>query len=303
MRNPRRTLRFFAAAALICLPMVGVPLAGDGSAAAAGLPLSHTCAGTWWAMQDVPTGTTVLTAELSCTDETVWFDGSTASAFHPCPGDGATTVTFQGTQNTGTGTPDVAATWILRGASGLFGVTASVATGEKWVGALEDVGGTASCLTSSGGEAALVSSPQSTPAPDLLACRAAGTVGPNVQNGGRSGYSFSGTASGSGTCESAQGPWSLSYTGDWSESGVWGQAPNCPGAYQVTIDVTNPSSGASMSSLQNWDPSGPDNPHPTTVGTPGVEPLGAGVISQSPDACTLPATMSTSTDWIFAISG
>jgi hypothetical protein len=158
---------------------------------------------------------------------------------------------------------------------------------------------------------AAVASP---PASDVLTCNATGSVGPNGLGGGRGGFFFSGPAQGSGSCQSAEGAWTVSYTGSWGESGPWGQPPQCPGTYYVTVTVTNQPTGLSQTEQQTWappsdslcTPSANTEPRPIevtkTVPPNQGSPLGAGTIQESPDPATLPSTMSTVTNWSFALA-
>jgi hypothetical protein len=152
----------------------------------------------------------------------------------------------------------------------------------------------------------------SAPVSDALTCNATGSVGPNGLVGGREGYFFSGPAQGAGSCQSAEGAWTLSYTGSWGESGPWGQPPQCPGIYYVAVTVTNQQTGLSQTEQQTWSQNTLCSPAPTTEPRP-IEvtssvppnlgsPLGAGTIQESPDPSTLPSTMTTATTWTFVLS-
>jgi hypothetical protein len=156
----------------------------------------------------------------------------------------------------------------------------------------------------------------SAPVSDTLACNATGSVGPNGLGGGREGYFFFGPAQGAGSCQSAEGAWTLSYTGSWGEIGPWGQPPPCPGTYNVTVTVTNQQTGVSQTEQQTWSPPSDQSslctpaantePRPIEVTSsvpPNLgSPLGAGTIQESPDPSTLPSTMTTATTWTFLLN-
>jgi len=112
-----------------------------------------------------------------------------------------------------------------------------------------------------------------------------------------------GPASGSGSCRSAEsGTWDLQYTGSWAEgysSNAW-----CPGDYDVHLTVTNRSTGRTLHQEQLWFPKEQNGEEVFYVESSynGL-PVGAGTITESPDACSYPMSMSTATNWVFVIPG
>jgi hypothetical protein len=141
----------------------------------------------------------------------------------------------------------------------------------------------------------------SRPAPTVLACQATGSVGPNGLGGSpTSGPLLMGPTSGTGSCRSADsGSWNLQYTGIWWEG--YGSNAWCPGDYNLDVTLTRRTNGRTLHQQQTWLATEQNGEHVFQVESYPAVPVGAGTISESPDACTYPMSMSTAATFVLVI--
>jgi hypothetical protein len=284
---------------LVGLSLLGIAIGPGalGSARAVALPGVDACTGAGATSPDYVTGIWKMNGGFSCLLHQYNFDGSTSSGpLSLCPGSGLSDVSFQGTVTRDDGAT-ASAVWTILGASGVYALSMNSGLGT-FVGAVAPY--ELPCSPNwvpFNVVAARIST--SSPVPELLSCQATGTAGPNAIDWGPV-TTFGGAASGSGVCRSATAEtWDLSYDGSWQEG--YGGNAWCPGHYLVNVTVTNRSNGEMLTQQQYWAPQNGQK----TFQIETLAPLttGVGTISESPDSCTYPASMTTSTNLVFTIAG
>jgi hypothetical protein len=301
----RRTLKVGHGRLLTAALCVGLA-AGPGSvsaARAAKVPVPDACVGLGNTFFNSDAHVLSASGTLFCGLHTYSFAVATSSAPDLCLGGDFARVAFIGTVNKDFD-PPVPASMKIAGASGVYLVTMQAGQ-ARWIGGLISAVGLNMCdATSAPLTIVAAEVPPSAPLPVALACRASGTVGPNIISTPRSGpVGDGGPISGSGTCISMDGRWDLTYTGDWGGTGP-DQSTACPGAYNVYLTATSRANGRTVKQYQSWVENSKNGMAAfvaTSVGLAGVGPVGVGTIKQSPDPCTLPASMTTVANWVLFV--
>jgi hypothetical protein len=136
--------------------------------------------------------------------------------------------------------------------------------------------------------------------PNVFVCQATGSVGPIVAAGGSLGTQYYGNAQGTGTCQSLQGSWTVSYSGIWQAS-VNDSTLSGPGTtgYALSLTLTNVATGQVLQRDQVWDESqsGPlirVEPNNATV-----VPDGAGIVNETPTTRAYSDPFTTAANWFF----
>jgi len=238
-----------------------------------------------------------MNGSLSCATHRYVFDGTTSTqSLDMCLGSGATRAQFRGTV-TKDGVPG-SGSWTVTGSTGVYALNIKSDFGS-FVGSLATYLPCPASWFDQVFAGAHYSS--SSPAPQVFACHATGNEGPNVISypGGDGQDYFTGPATGSGSCLSELGEWTVQYSGTWSEAGPF-PPTQCPGVFLLNVTVTNRSSGVSLQQSQSWSDTGAAGVNLFEVDSSGV-PIGAGVDLESPDPCTFSPYMTTNTTWVFAI--
>ena len=142
---------------------------------------------------------------------------------------------------------------------------------------------------------------------NVFVCQASGSVGPIVGAGDSSGIQYYGNAQGTGTCQSSQGSWTVTYTGQWEatvNTSTVSPPPN--DGYAVSLTLTNTATGQVVQRDQIWQEldasplirvdSGIDS------ADAGLVPDGAGIVYETPATRAFTDPFTTTTNWFFGLT-
>jgi hypothetical protein len=206
-------------------------------------------------------------------------------------------LTFAGTE-TVNGSDPTPASWTLVGGAGVFLATTSSATG-KGAGVWDITSGGSCGEGGAFGDVVLARDAPSKTAPTAFVCQALGSVDGIHSIGGRAGYSWTGTASGAGSCKASSGARGRTV----SYSGTWLMPPCGTDWFDVDLAITTPSTGLVTHIANLWQH--PSKKAPVLVEDESSSPIGAGSVSETPPLPCDPAVGSsfvTSATWAFVVA-
>ena len=279
----------------ICLCAFAVGPGNVGAARAVNIPAPDVCVGIPHLVINPVTNEWYNFGALWCGLHDFYIDGtSTAPLADLCPGGGAAILHFTGTIRMDLRSP-VPATWTIVGVSGVFAMTLqSGPLRFAGTGVYVPLALTLPCDPHSIDIAMVAAHSPFGVTPNVMVCRATGTVGPITLN-----YRFpaltEGPASGAGTCLSDTGAWDVAYTGSWGGA----VTQPCAGSFDVYVTATNRSSGHSFTQEQLWISEASYKQFNPIVVQNGSIRFGGGLVTESPDPCTVPPSMHTSATWAF----
>jgi hypothetical protein len=277
----------------VCLCAIGVGPGTLGSARAVNIPAPDACAGIPSLGINPVTNAWFNFGALWCGLHGFYIDGSaTAAPANLCPGGGAAILHFTGTIQMDGHTP-VPAAWTIVALGGVYAMTLQ-SSPIRFAGTGVDLPLTLPCDPHSVDIAMVAAHTPVGPTPTVMVCRAAGTIGP-ITHDFRFPNIAEGPAAGAGTCLSNTGKWDMTYTGGWSGA----IADPCLGSFGVDVTATNRSNGHILAENEIWaDVTSTNQVHVVNVQGRSL-PSGAGMITESPDPCTVPPSTNTNATWAY----